>query len=142
MRFRPTNFHFIENLVTLKNEIQNFTASIDASDVSLTADIIWRRKGFQKPPKSISNLLNLKINVLKWDVKVILLLFANFSENSYFQEKVVKMKALEINQNQQSTRFVLCYFASLSRFLTKTVKISQYAQCLHSIFAQFCDVIF
>ena len=103
MRFRPTNFHFIENLVTLKNKIQNFTASIDASDVSVTADNIWRRKGFQKPLKSISNLLNLKINVLKYDVNIILLLYANFSENLYFQENVVKMKALEINQNQQIT---------------------------------------
>ena len=52
------------------------------------------------------------------------------------------MKALGINQNQQNMKFVSCYFASLSRFSAKTAKISQYPQCLHSLFTQIWDSIF
>ena len=35
-----------------------------------------------------------------------------------------------------------CYLVSLSRFLTKTAKISHYSQSLHSLFIQLWDVIF
>ena len=41
-------FHFFENFVTLKNQLGNFTLSIDGSDVHVTADIIYRPKSFQK----------------------------------------------------------------------------------------------
>ena len=37
---------------------------------------------------------------------------------------------------------VSCNLASLSRFFTRTAKTSQSTQCLHSLFAQFCDAIF
>ena len=39
---------FFENFATLKNYSWNFISSIDASDVSATADIIYQRKSFRK----------------------------------------------------------------------------------------------
>ena len=48
------SFHSFDNFVTLKNKIWNFISSIDASDVSATADIICRRKSFQKLLENLS----------------------------------------------------------------------------------------
>ena len=39
---------------TEKTQIWNFISSIDASDVSVTADIICRRKSFQKLLENLS----------------------------------------------------------------------------------------
>ena len=39
---------FFENFVTLKNYVWNFISSIDASDVSATANIICQHKSFRK----------------------------------------------------------------------------------------------
>ena len=39
-------FHSFENFVIFKNQLLKFTSSIDASDGSVTADIICRRKSF------------------------------------------------------------------------------------------------
>ena len=52
------------------------------------------------------------------------------------------MKVLGNNQIQQIIQYVSCYLASLSGFLPKTAKTSQYTHCLHSLFTQFWDPIF
>ena len=57
-------------------------------------------------------------------------------------ENVIKIKALRNKQNKQIIKFVSRYLASLSRSVTKTAKISQYTQCLHSLFPQFLDALF
>ena len=49
-------------------------------------------------------------------------------------KKVLDIKARGNNQNYQNIKFVSCYLVLLSRFLTKTAKISRYSQCLHSFF--------
>ena len=77
MRFRPI-FPCFSEFRNFK-KFWNFVPSVDTPDVALTADIICQRKTI---PKSILNLLNLKINVLKSDFKFILLLFEISSENS------------------------------------------------------------
>ena len=41
-------FNSFENFVTLENYLWSFTSSVDASDVSVTADIICQHKIFQK----------------------------------------------------------------------------------------------
>ena len=52
------------------------------------------------------------------------------------------MKALGNKQNQNVNLFVSRYLVSLSRFLTKTAKISHYSQYLHSLFTELWDAIF
>ena len=48
-------------------------------------------------------------------------------------EKSVKDKSSGKNQNKQFMLFVSGYVSSLSRFLRKTAKISQYSQCRDSL---------
>ena len=71
--------------------------------------------------------------------------------NFYFLQFLLKVQSCEESAKDKSsgekpklTNYVICfcYLASLSRFFTKTAKLSQYSQCLHSLFTQLWDAVF
>ena len=67
----------------------------------------------------------------------------------YFLQFLLKIHTFGKNDKDESfgeqvkpTNYPISYFPSLSRFFTETAQISQYSQCLHSLFNQLWDAIF